>query len=79
MTESAPERIGRSLLGSINLLFAILVGVVAAIIYWGWQGGYDRIIDEPWLFRAMWASLVGVAAGSVIWVILESIRPSRQR
>lgn len=77
MAESTTERMGRALLGSINLIFAAIVGIVTAIVYWGWQNGYDRITDESWFFRAMWAGLVAVAAGGIVWVVLESVRPSR--
>ncbi|MEX2238182.1 MAG: hypothetical protein WEB00_11660 [Dehalococcoidia bacterium] len=79
MAETTPERLGRAFIASINLIFAALVAVVAAVVYWQWQNDYARIQDESWFFRAMWAGLIALGAGGIVWVVLQSVRPSRQQ
>lgn len=88
LAESTAERTGRALLGSLNIVISVLIGLLAAVLYWQWVQGeigslseraVDRIEDEAWIFRAMWATIVAVGIGGVAWVILESVRPSRGR
>jgi hypothetical protein len=88
LAESTAERTARALLGSLNIVISILIGVLAAILYWSWVEGdigdlsaraVRRVQDEAWLFRAMWAGIVGVGIGALAWVIIESARPTRGR
>jgi hypothetical protein len=37
-----------------------------------------RVQEEAFLFRVMWALIVGVFAGALTWVILESVRPTKE-
>ena len=43
------------------------------------EGGGDILGLVPlpaWLFTGMWVALVSVGSAAVVWVVLESIRPS---
>jgi uncharacterized membrane protein YebE (DUF533 family) len=91
MAESTAERAGRALLASLNLVLAIVIGLVAAVLYWQWlagesplgigslpQNAVDRVQNEAYLFRVMWAIIVAAGAGGLVWIILESLRPTKR-
>ncbi|HET9199466.1 MAG TPA: hypothetical protein VFO84_00635 [Dehalococcoidia bacterium] len=88
MAESTAERTARALLDSLNIVISVFIGLLAAVLYWAWLDGdigdlsrraIQRIEDEAFLFRVMWAGIVGVAIGGLAWVIIESVRPTRGR
>jgi hypothetical protein len=87
MAESTAERAGRAVLGSLNIVLAVLIGLIAAVFYWQWLAGdigslpenaVNRVQNEAYLFRVMWAIIVAAGVGGLIWIILESVRPTKR-
>jgi hypothetical protein len=75
------------LLRYLNIFVALVVTLLITVIYWLWMEGdignlsestVRRVQEEAFLFRVMWALIVGVFGGGVTWVILESVRPTRE-
>lgn len=88
LAESTAERTARALWGSLNIVISVMIGVLAAVLYWAWLEGdignldaraIARVGAEAWIFRAMWAVIVAAHIGGLAWVILESVRPTRMR